>query len=133
MRIKKYSFFFFTVLLCIVSLEFFSCVGNAILARGLAERPRESWARGQEIPEWMKPEVIHPYVGFVMLPSDKDPRVGEYGFFGAKPSLQSRSSQKIIIGIFGGSVAADFSGSGVEDLQGALKKNPFFLNKELSF
>src|SRR5262245_9144030 len=56
-------------------------------------------------------EIVHPYLGWVRAPrpdarnTRPETAVNDYGFMGLQPPLQTRSQDKIIIGILGGSVA----------------------------
>lgn len=51
--------------------------------------------------------VLHPYLGYVSGP--ENPYRNEFGFFGPNPLLK-KTADKIIIGVTGGSVAAEFAG-----------------------
>jgi hypothetical protein len=84
-------------------------------------------------------EIVHPYLGWVRSPRPnageavQDTAVNDYGFMGVESPLQTRSQDKVIIGILGGSLAEQFSSSALEILAGDLKKSPYFAGKELVF
>jgi hypothetical protein len=77
-------------------------------------------------------EVLHPFLGFVRDP-DAAGRVSEYGFMlqDGDTSLPQRTKDKLIVGIFGGSVAAGFSGRGRAPFVEALRSFPEFSDKEI--
>ncbi len=79
-----------------------------------------------------EPWVLHPYLGFVIDPSGQKYRapVSEYGFSGSAGPIQTRSPNKIIIGIFGGSVAEHFAESSADELVDALAQAPEFHGRE---
>lgn len=87
------------------------------------------------------PEVIHPYLGWVINPlvhkginrGDKHIPVNDFGFLGAGSPLRKRSRKKFIIGIVGGSVAQQFAEQGAETLEKELKQTPRFRDREIEF
>ena len=74
-------------------------------------------------------EVIHPYLGFVRDPKKMEDH-SEYGFPGKIPPISEKKANNIIIGIFGGSFAEEFSKHGRNALLIELKKSPKFYNKK---
>jgi len=72
--------------------------------------------------------VIHPYLGYVFKPESNK---SDYGFRNVTKPIQTKSNNKVILGIFGGSVAFDFSYHGIDSLINELKKSPKFFNKEI--
>lgn len=80
----------------------------------------------------LEDRVLHPYLGFVLDPSGQDYRapISEYGFSGSVGPIQTRSPDKIIIGIFGGSVAEHFAESSADELVDALAQAPEFQGRE---
>src|SRR5262249_35393473 len=84
-------------------------------------------------------EIVHPYLGWVRAPrpdarnASPETAVNDYGFMGLQPPLQTRSRDKIIIGILGGSVAEQFSTGAVNVLESELKKSASFEGKQLVF
>jgi hypothetical protein len=86
-----------------------------------------------------KPVILHPYLGYVYNPetnSDaytdyhKHP-ISQYGFIDDAPPFHVRASNKLIIGIWGGSVAYFFSVYGTDMLISELKKFPRFSDREI--
>ena len=77
-------------------------------------------------------EVLHPFLGFVRDP-DAAKRISEYGFMlqDGDTSLPQRTKETLIVGIFGGSVAAGFSGRGRAPFVEALQSFPEFADKEI--
>lgn len=89
--------------------------------------------------------VVHPYLGYVM-PPDWDPAEGNPkfaftwsedftnrpcdGFPSRRPVVQKRSADKVLIGIFGGSVAEIFYHQGIPVLFERLKEDPAYHDKE---
>ena len=73
-------------------------IGAAIAKAGLEQRG------AGPIPHW---QVVHPYLGYVLSPSPNSDSVNLYGFLGDPPPLEplAENSTRLIIGIFGGSVA----------------------------
>ena len=79
-------------------------------------------------------EVIHPYLGFVGNPASKNELVdalrgvpiSEYGFNDDKSPIQSAQPGRLVVGIFGGSVAHFFSLEGIEALRAELARSPRF-------
>jgi hypothetical protein len=84
-------------------------------------------------------EIVHPYLGWVRAPrpdvrsASPETAVNDYGFMGGELPLRTRSPDKVIIGILGGSLAEEFAGSSLELLAGELKKSGAFEGKELVF
>lgn len=87
--------------------------------------------------------LIHPYFGYVLNPAwinslqtSPDAKIvirekmNEFGFFGTSP-IQHSESNKVIIGISGGSVAAYLGSWGKVELLKELANLPAFANKEL--
>lgn len=80
--------------------------------------------------------TIHPYQGFVynkdqLFSTDGIP-VSEYGFLDIQAPVFEKKEDKIVIGVFGGSVAWWFSHKGSEKLKSELSKLPQFKNKEIT-
>lgn len=65
-------------------------------------------------------EAIHPYIGFVADPRKSKATISEYGFLDSKEPIISRSDDKIIIGLFGGSFARQLFSFSMEELEKAL-------------
>jgi len=79
--------------------------------------------------DWLSIAVLHPYVGFVHDPT-KDSRYNRFGWLGDDP-LQKKSQDKIIIALFGGSVANQLFDTSKDILISELKKSPQFKNKQI--
>ncbi len=83
-------------------------------------------------------EVLHPYLGFVYNPEQNTPELTKYhgvpissqGFIDDNEPLFSKKKDRVIIGVFGGSVAFWLSITGKDCLFTELRKNPDFKNKE---
>lgn len=87
------------------------------------------------------PDVIHPYIGSVMETKDDDGaltiddkyRVTEYGFTDTALPIHKRSSDKVIVGILGGSVARQLSLNATDLLAEELSPSPAFAGKTFQF
>ncbi|MDO8649569.1 MAG: hypothetical protein Q7R81_07380 [Candidatus Peregrinibacteria bacterium] len=76
-------------------------------------------------------EILHPYLGYVGSSGSGEEM---YGFVTSRePVLQQSSDDKVIIGIFGGSVAAQLAAYGSGSLKKVLERDPLFAGKEISF
>lgn len=129
-KIKKGIFFCCAFLLCCFFLELFSLVAITFL-KGNAN-PYSAGLEGAEQFHGLRAEeILHPYIGYVCHPREGDDPASDYGFKDTKLPLQRRSDGKIIIGVFGGSVAMQFSAGGLDALKAELKKDPSFSNKEI--
>ncbi|MFQ5853976.1 MAG: hypothetical protein ACE5JU_25735, partial [Candidatus Binatia bacterium] len=109
----------------------------------MQERRRETFLPELYLPEAGKvpDEVIHPYLGYVANPdsnSEEKTRhqrgypISRFGFRDRGSPIRQRSAGKILLGITGGSFAADFSFDGVDSLIAELRKDPLFSGKEFS-
>ncbi len=65
-------------------------------------------------------EAIHPYVGFVADPKKSKVVISQYGFLDSKNPITSRSDDKLIIGLFGGSFARQLYSYAANELQKTL-------------
>lgn len=84
------------------------------------------------------PIVMHPYLGFIHSPDAKVPKekydgvtVTEAGFFDDKEPLQKKSPDKLLVGVFGGSVSWWASKLGASSFVQELKKSLRFKDKEI--
>lgn len=82
-----------------------------------------------------KQSVLHPYLGFVYNPDGWKTKhdgipISNFGFIDDKSPIQKRSNDKVIIGIFGGSVAWWFQQLGAKEMINELKQLPQYANKE---
>ena len=85
-------------------------------------------------------EVIHPYLGYVYNPqannealykAHENLSISEFGFVDEAEPIQAQSNDKVIIGIFGGSVAWWLSVQGIDSLKNEIRRIPGFTDKEL--
>jgi hypothetical protein len=89
---------------------------------------------------WIDRDILHPYLGYVHNPAWNDtsnpaPDIGDYkynmyGFIGDSP-VEQRSSEKVIIGITGGSVAESIYIFSKDTLIDELRKYSEYSNKEI--
>ena len=77
-------------------------------------------------------EVIHPYLGFVLEPQ-KDAKVSQYGFEGDSPIFQQPDRDTVVVGIFGGSFAAQIARQGTPEISAHLQTIPAFSQKRIIF
>ncbi len=84
-------------------------------------------------------ENLHPYIGWTYNP-DVDPGtevkgeripVNRWGFVDNHDSVQKRSSNRVLIGIFGGSLAQDFNNHASDSLIELLQSREQFAGKEI--
>ena len=124
--IKKSAFFGIMLVLTCIIIELFSLLGyglvhrtlfsprkvQSILNKGLSLNKTVITEKDLDLKWGEYIEIIHPYLGFVGEPHNNSDvwGVSEFGFMGSKgvhPILK-KSPEKLIIGIFGGSVAAGY-------------------------
>lgn len=72
--------------------------------------------------------AIHPYLGYVQVPEPG--LVNEWGLLGPASPIQQRRADRVIVGVFGGSVAAQFA-SWPEPFIRSLGRHREFQNKEI--
>jgi hypothetical protein len=90
-------------------------------------------------PDGVQEEVVHPYLGFVYTPAGDGEGfrdfygmgVSRWGFLDDKDPIQARAPNRVVIGIFGGSVAWYFSLDGADALVRALRQSSRFSDKEI--
>ena len=123
------------VVMTFVVFELFSAGWYALTQGGLfytAEKaPPVSVAR-EVAPGESTKHRLHPYFGFVKI-SDAERDINNHGFPAAPydyPFVKQNENQ-VVIGVFGGSVAAGFVGAGQERLVERLKQSPSFKDKEI--
>jgi len=75
-----------------------------------------------------QPVILHPYFGFVINPEKNG--VNEFGFFRHSP-LATRAPDKVVIVLFGGSVADQVFYLGGDALVDALRDRPGYAGKEI--
>jgi hypothetical protein len=86
-----------------------------------------------------KPEVLHPFVGFVRRPAKfadglSEFGVTDFGYIDDKLPLRTRGSDRIIVAIVGGSVAEQFATSVADRFERELQnRSKFFAGKKVEF
>ncbi len=94
---------------------------------------------GRLMAQMLQAEVVHPYLGFVVDPSRKADvshngvSVNEHGLWSRGEFLKERDPGRVVVGIFGGSVAFWFSLQGVDRLTETLREDERFADKEFEF
>ncbi len=107
------------------------------LATPAARTPDADDGEGEAGPDWLKVEILHPYQGFVQNPErhtdpEKHP-ISEFGFVDRGAPLQRRAEGRLIVGIFGGSMAQWFGLRGAPALAASLRASPALANREVVF
>ena len=81
-------------------------------------------------PTSINQEVIHPYLGYVIDPSETH-GYSEHGFFGEKTPFTSTNDDDLVIGIFGGSFAEQTIKHGIGFLVDEIRKKPRYSEREI--
>ncbi len=90
----------------------------------------------------IRDQALHPYVGFVFDPAFNAPdtraamggrEITRYGFIGNETFFEEARDDRVVIGLFGGSVAAFFSTMGAATLVEELQTIPALADKEIVF
>lgn len=122
----------------------FSHARVAAERREIAGRGTGAWADSLQLeleqaqyergaPRWLGADALHPYLGFVKDPAGNTPeamrrwdgqRITDYGFIGEPGFLPKPDEDKYVIGVFGGSVAAQFCHKGDDRLLERLAGSP---------
>ncbi len=82
-------------------------------------------------------EIVHPYLGWVRQPHPRTPAaqadlpVNDFGFSDREGPIQSRSPDRVVIGILGGSVAEQFAETASGKLIEELQASPYFMGKDV--
>ena len=120
---------FSLLLLCVATREPLPSSGVLAEQTGILYNPGVFFTnRPQEMPGFMRAEVIHPYTGSVPEgPTLQDP----YGLGNAVDPVQKRSPKKLIVGVFGGSVGYLTFNHGGDILKRELRKLPGAQGKEI--
>ncbi|MDO8649570.1 MAG: hypothetical protein Q7R81_07385 [Candidatus Peregrinibacteria bacterium] len=83
-------------------------------------------------PDWIRHEVLHPYLGFVNEATVSLGTGAYYGFQEVPGTwLRSASEGTFTIGILGGSLSRFFVLDGAGELRATLKRHPFFAGKNI--
>lgn len=116
-------------------------VGLLFLHGSLSElhRKLDSAAATQSANNYLEPpeDLLHPYTGWVRRPREERdtatgiPTVNQFGLAGADLPLRRRSSDKVIVGILGGSVAEELSSWGQDTLRRELERDAKFRGKNI--
>jgi hypothetical protein len=137
-----------TLILAWVVLEAGSCLllslaSGELFSWSKMQDRRDQWLSQIESRKFTRNAQVHPYVGFVEEPQPNyaimpfsggaPVFVSDYGYFDDKPPIQRRGSDRVVIGITGGSVACYFAINGTKRLADHLKKLPRFAGKKLVF
>lgn len=83
-------------------------------------------------------EVLHPYLGYVFSPTHSDQAraaygvgVSRWGFLDDKEPFHQPAPNRVIVGVFGGSVAWYLSAGSADALVRGLRDSPRFRDKEI--
>lgn len=75
--------------------------------------------------------VVHPFLGYIQAPTDKWVTDGHDVFYDMNTIVTAADPQTIVVGIFGGSFAEQFSSAGIGALKLELAKHPAFAGKTI--
>ena len=103
-------------------------VSARLYGRSPSERPDEPETEQEEPLRPDLPTMIHPYFGYVFNTTWSD--INPYGFFGDGP-FAMRGRDKVIVGVFGGSVADHMFKESRDVLLEALKQHAAFKDKRI--
>jgi hypothetical protein len=116
-------------------------LGEARAATASGERGDTLMRVAQQVQPINDERVLHPYLGYVMNPrlarlgvraAGLDPTSVELGFpRNTESVLQSADPSRIVVGLFGGSVADILSAAGADALRKELAKAPGFEGREI--
>jgi len=136
---KKVLFYVIVVILSYIVLEI-AAYGLYFIITGerfpFSHSPQATF-EPEDITSYRKTELeeqsIHPYIGYVCNPTRfKEGYISNLGFASpGQSSLQVKREDSVVVGIFGGSVAAGFSRYGHTALAGELKKMPQLQEKKI--
>lgn len=152
--IKKVFFYCLSVAIVLLLMEIFSYIAYYLIEKEQysyskirLDRLEIAFAGANAVPNnrFDGIEVIHPYLGYVHNPFNKDIigvtdnkefqkrgiRVTKYGFVDDKSPIQKKSEDKVIVGVFGGSVAMYFTVYGIDFLIKEIKKEAVFSDKNI--
>ncbi len=116
-------------------------LADARVATARGERGDALLRVAKEVEPIRDERVLHPYLGYVMDPrlarpgiraAGLDPVSIEIGFpRNTEPILQPDDPKRVVIGLFGGSVADILSSAGADALRAELAKAPGFAGREI--
>lgn len=137
---KKIIFIFSYLLFLFASFEAISFIGyyiyqGKVFSYTELNNYRSSLAGQKQSNYAILPSVAHPYLGNVHNP-DSTAKIGttpvsDYGFFDDKSPIQKKNEQKVIVGIFGASVAWWLSALGSDEIVKKIKSIPEFSNRRV--
>ncbi|MBI3307001.1 MAG: hypothetical protein HYZ84_04280 [Candidatus Omnitrophica bacterium] len=142
MLIKKLIFVAVTFFLMIFCFEVFSFISLAVLKKsvnpaGLLQKERTRIVSSKPlnprdilVPSWMRRDVLHPYIGFVLGPPTPQ---DDLGFQNSISLLQKKSPDKYIVLITGGSVANHLHRYGSKALEAELRKISSIKDRKIIF
>ncbi len=90
--------------------------------------PVEPVAQTAAGPAAIPPTIVHPYFGFIANPAW--PGVNRYGFLGPEP-FTTRSPDRLVVGLFGGSVADHMFRLADDVLINTLQESPAFAGRHV--
>ncbi len=145
MKLNKLLFYGILLALLYIAIECISFAGFFILDRKIFSFPRTfsnraSISQNKQIFDKTCKEVslrvVHPYIGSVNNPDAYEQQrfdlpFSSYGFLDDKSPIQKSSDEKIILGIFGGSFAQQFSSFGITALLQELRQADAYKDKEI--
>lgn len=126
----------FGLVLGFAVVELFSLAYFALTEGGLfytTERSTPNLAEMGMAPGERIDQQLHPYFGFVVRPGTPTQEANNHGFVAAPhdyPFVRQHENQ-VLIGVFGGSVAAGFVREGQAQLIERLQQHPAFQGKEI--
>ncbi len=138
---KKLLYVLITFFLCIFIIELFSftvlSIKNTHFSRKAILEDQQVIIENsgsfktqidREIPNFLKLDILHPYLGFVY--NDPTP-ADQLGFRNTLSPIQKKGENKVILGIVGGSFAWGTFVAGMGTLIDRLKQDEAFKNKEI--
>lgn len=158
---KKWAFRLLAVLLAVIAIEALALAVYAVRYGGMmpiaalqAERDALTGARARSVearhlvdrlefrdvrtPEQIGAEVLHPYLGYVFTPEQSDQArasygvgISRWGFLDDKGPIHAAAPNRVVVGVFGGSVAWYFSSESADALVRGLRASPEYRDKEI--
>jgi hypothetical protein len=108
---------------------------RSVEARHLVDRLE---FRDVRTPEQIGAEVLHPYLGYVFTPEQSDQArasygvgISRWGFLDDKGPIHAAAPNRVVVGVFGGSVAWYLSSESAEALVRGLRASPSYRDKEI--
>jgi len=108
---------------------------RAVEARHLVDRLE---FRDVRTPEQIGAEVLHPYLGYVFTPEQSERAKASYGvgisrwgFLDDQGPIHAAAPNRVVVGVFGGSVAWYLSSESADALVRGLRASPDYRDKEI--